>query len=276
MHCNVCSERSVSQFKTLVLKKYNVEYFKCTSCGFIQTEDPYWLGEAYESAITDLDIGLVSRNLYFAEILEGFFDRGIFNEKGIFLDYAGGYGLFVRLMRDKGINFFRQDVYCKNIFADHFDLSDLSEEQHFDAITAFEVFEHLVDPLEGVAKMLTFSDTIIFSTQLQPEGYLTPDNWWYFVPETGQHVSLYTIKSLENIARREGLYFYSNKQNLHIYSKKALDVNPFEKAKMSFLQKLNNKVKDRLRAGDQKPKRESLILKDFNFINGLDKDEVTS
>lgn len=269
MNCHICSEPCVSHFKTLVLKRHNVEYFKCTSCGFIQTEDPYWLSEAYESAITDLDIGLVSRNLYYSDILEGFFNRGLFNEKEIFLDYAGGYGLFVRLMRDKGINFFRQDVYCQNIFAEHFDLNDLPEGQRFEMITAFEVFEHLVNPLEGVKKMLTYSDTIVFSTELQPEVDPTPDTWWYFVPETGQHISLYSLQSLQTIANREGLNFYSNKFNLHIFSRKQLPFDPFEKPKTSLFSRLSQRVKSRLKPVNNELKRESLILKDFDYIKGL-------
>jgi len=38
------------------------------------------------------------------------------NPDGIFLDYAAGYGLFVRLMRDAGYNFRWSDLYCQNLF----------------------------------------------------------------------------------------------------------------------------------------------------------------
>jgi len=37
------------------------------------------------------------------------------NPDGIFLDYAAGYGLFVRLMRDAGYNFRWSDLYCQNL-----------------------------------------------------------------------------------------------------------------------------------------------------------------
>ena len=269
MDCHICSKSCVSYFKTLVLKKYNVEYFKCTYCGFIQTEEPYWLNEAYRSAITDLDIGLVSRNMYYSDIIEGFFDTGLFNDKGIFLDYAGGYGLFVRIMRDKGINFYRQDVYCQNLFARHFDLDDLPDGQRFDVITAFEVFEHLVNPIEGLREMLTYTDTIVFSTELQQQANPTPDNWWYFVPETGQHISLYTHQSLQIIANNEGLNLYSNKFNLHIFSKKKLSFDPFEKLKPNYFLLISKKIINKLRPRYKKSERISLTSIDFDYIKGL-------
>ncbi len=45
-------------FTAKVLGKYDVQYYQCVITGFIQTEEPYWLEEAYSSAITKLDIGL--------------------------------------------------------------------------------------------------------------------------------------------------------------------------------------------------------------------------
>ena len=50
----------------MILGKYNVTYWRCPFCGFIQTDNLYWLNEAYSSAIAATDIGLVSRNYSFA------------------------------------------------------------------------------------------------------------------------------------------------------------------------------------------------------------------
>ena len=62
------------------------------------------------------------------------------NEK--FLDYGGGSGLFVRLMREKGFNFYYYYKYSLNIFAKGFEV-DLKNNFSFEVITVFEVFEHL-------------------------------------------------------------------------------------------------------------------------------------
>lgn len=123
--CCICKGSLIKNFSGLILQKYTVSYFKCEDCGFIQTEKPYWLIEAYQSAITDLDIGLICRNLQFSEILEKILLNNSIDPNRKFIDYGGGYGMFDRLMRDKGFDFYRQDIHCQNLFAMHFDVTDI-------------------------------------------------------------------------------------------------------------------------------------------------------
>lgn len=216
MLCKICTERSAKKvFTKKVLNKFPVEYFRCQYCGFMFTEDPFWLDEAYSSPISSLDIGLISRNNHLSTITRGAINS-YFNKAGVFLDYGGGYGMFTRLMRDAGLNFFRQDLHCENIFAKGFDLTDTPEANRFELITAFEVFEHLPDPLKEAEKMLSFSDSILFSTELQPRDEGVLEKWWYLVPETGQHIAFYTLRSLEIMAKNLGLHLYSNGVNIHL------------------------------------------------------------
>lgn len=251
-------------FSAKILNKYEVDYFRCEETGFIQTEEPYWLEEAYSSAITKLDVGLVSRNENLRErtipILNNYKSA---NEK--FLDYAGGYGLFTRMMRDRGFNYFHVDPYCQNIFAEFFDLADLDKNTKFELVTAFEVFEHLPNPLKGIKEMLAYSDSLLFSTELQPEGLKGIDEWWYFIPETGQHVSLFTKKALDFIAKQLGYNFYSDGINLHLFTKKTFLSNPFKQKKMPYLiGTMKRKVDRYLRKIN--PDRETLLQKDWQFI----------
>lgn len=211
-------------FKRKILSKYDVSYYKCNDTGFIQTEDPYWLNEAYDSAITKLDIGLIQRNLELSDISYPIIMK-FFNNSAKFLDYAGGYGMFTRLMRNKGLDFYNTDPYCENILAEYHDLKNLPQNSKFELETAFEVFEHLPNPLEGIEDMLKHSDNILFSTVIIPENVDT--NWWYYSFETGQHVAFYTIKSLQFIASKYNLHFYSNGKTVHLFSKKKLSKNPF-------------------------------------------------
>src|SRR5438270_8525635 len=61
--CCVC-ETATGFFVTgLILDKYSVRFFRCPNCGFIQTENPHWLQEAYATPIVTSDVGYVSRNL---------------------------------------------------------------------------------------------------------------------------------------------------------------------------------------------------------------------
>ncbi len=137
--------------------------------------------------------------------------------------------MFVRLMRDRGYRFYRQDKYCDNMFSIGFDVEDLKGEKldkSFEMVTAFEVFEHLVDPVAELETMLTYSDSVLFSTEVQPHDNLkTVTYWWYFLPETGQHTALYSRRSLEVLAAKFGCQLYSNGKSLHLITKKKLGFN---------------------------------------------------
>lgn len=275
MQCKICQSSTKSLFTTSVLQKYKVEYYQCNSCNFIQTERPYWLDEAYGNAITKLDIGLIYRNQLFSTVLEKLILAN-FNSDSKFLDYGGGYGMFVRMMRDLGFNFFRQDIYCENLFAEYFDITDIEiDHKAFEITTAFEVFEHLENPLSEIEKMLFYSDTIIFSTELQPSTEIKHvDDWWYFIPETGQHIAMYHIKSLEKIAEYFQMNLYSNGSSLHMITKKHFDKNPLinqietHPKKDRLLKRLFStlaKEHQQLIAN----KKESLLMKDFAYIKSL-------
>ena len=114
--CNICQNRSHKVFRHEVRGKYAVEYFLCDNCGFLQTESPFWIKEAYEDPINLSDTGYVTRNVYLSRraliILYFLFDR-----QARFLDYAGGYGILTRLMRDYGLDFLWSDEYTPNLFA---------------------------------------------------------------------------------------------------------------------------------------------------------------
>lgn len=260
--CKICSENTSYLCSTLILNKYKVKYFQCNCCKFIQTEEPYWLPEAYSKAIAKLDIGLISRNQTYAQILEKYFLMNLIISDGIYIDYGGGYGMLVRMMRDKGYNFFRQDLYCENLFSENFDVSDINSSTTFNLLTAFEVFEHLENPLAEIERMLSYSECIVFSTLLQPDVITNADSWWYFVPETGQHISLYHYQTLIVLAKKLRLFLYTNKQNLHILTKVPLVFNPFKEKKQS----LKDKFYRLVTSGSQVEKKGSLLQKDFEYI----------
>lgn len=281
MNCKICQENAEKVFSKNLLGKFIVDYHKCKSCGFMQTDEPYWLGEAYANgAISALDVGIAQRNLTLVISTENVLNRLKVEETNfIGLDYGGGHGLFVRMMRDIGYNFYLQDLYAENIFANFFDIKDLNiqESQHFDIITAFELFEHLPNPLDEIKKMFEFSDTILFSTELQPadESNKLAD-WWYLIPEVGQHISFYTISSFLEIAKVFGAQYFSDNKSLHILTKENLTQNPFLKSPEELIRAQNmfHKIIMKLEMVLVKAKAKysthrqvnSLILKDFEFV----------
>lgn len=218
--CPVCSSTMHNAFTATLLKKYQVQYFQCASCGLLQTEAPYWLDEAYGDAVGAADTGLVVRNHAIATKLSTLL-YWFFDPKGTFVDVAGGYGMLVRLMRDKGFHFLWQDKYCQNVLARGFEMPE--EHAVINAMTAIEVFEHVHDPLAFVREKIEQyrCKTLIFTTDLYSgEGYPALD-WYYYSLNTGQHISFYTRETLEHIAKQLGLNFYSVRQ-LHILTDRTL------------------------------------------------------
>lgn len=270
IECPVCKSRLSQLFIATLLSKHDVDYYKCSECGLIKTEEPYWLDEAYSEAIADLDVGLVARNMMFVPQVSHLIEK-YFDSDGIFLDHAGGYGLFVRMMRDAGYNFFRQDKYCQNIFAKYFDFKSCDIKSGFELITAFEFLEHVVDPVQEIDSLLALTDTVIFSTELQPEKISSSDDWWYFATETGQHITFYTKRTFEYIAALLGTNYYSDGQHLHLFTRKKFDSLKFPKepeVRSVLCQKINA-IMGGLSFKAPVQRRKSLVWPDYRFIKNL-------
>ena len=142
----------------------------------------------------------------------------LFNKNEKFVDFAGGYGIFTRLMRDIGFDFYWDDKYTSNLFAKGF---EYQQQDAIEAITTFESFEHFVNPIEEIEKLLAISRNVIFSTILLPKIIPKPEEWWYYGLDHGQHISFYSAKTLGFIAKKYGLY-YANAGGLHIFSENSI------------------------------------------------------
>jgi len=211
--CAICDSHMERVFSASVLSRHAVNYYRCANCGLLQTETPYWLDEAYKDPIAASDTGLIQRNFSLAAKLATLLYFCL-ERKGAYLDVAGGYGMLVRLMRDIGFDFFWSDKHCENILARGFESAAAG--RGFSALTAFEVLEHVEDPVGFVADLLKEHGvrTLIFSTQTYA-GDLPPTDWWYYAFETGQHISFYQARTLATLAGRLGLHFLSA-NGLHV------------------------------------------------------------
>ncbi len=247
MKCKICAGDATKILEETILGKYQIGYFRCRDCQFIQTEEPYWIEEAYGDAIADMDTGILERNRKFAQVVPRVI-KAYFDPKANFVDYGAGYGIFVRLMRDRGFNYYWQDNYCENLFAKKYTFDSLPKsDQKFELLTAFEVFEHLVDPRAELEKMLKLAPSVLFSTNLVPTNIDVdkhPEqlkNWWYLNPETGQHVAFYTLPALKKLGEQFGLNLYSNGYNFHLLTPKKL--NPWIFTALHILKRAKDMLK---------------------------------
>ena len=225
MICRLCGETSSKIFRKKILDKYDVDYFQCSSCQFIQTEEPFWLKESYQNSINIEDSGLLDRNILFARRSATVL-YFLFNKRGVFLDYGGGYGLFVRLMRDHGFDFYWNDPFTENLFARGFELK-VEKQKRFELVTVFECFEHFVDPIAELERMLPLSDSLLFSTEIFSSTAPLPEEWRYYGFSHGQHVALYSLKSLEYIAKKYNMHLCTNKKSFHLLTRKKMNNSLF-------------------------------------------------
>ena len=204
--CPICKRTSEPKFRKRVLGKYVVQYFRCGSCDLLFTESPYWSSEAYDHARMGLrDTGMVERNLRIARVIGRFIVR-VLDPSARFLDYGAGTGLLVRMMRDWGFDFHYLDPYASNIFARGLEAQvGQRTEGSYGLVTAIEVIEHSPDPVAEFERMLSYSDTVLFTTEIQPSDEAALKDWNYLHSESGQHVSLFSGNSLRTMARLLGL-----------------------------------------------------------------------
>lgn len=223
--CPICSAEMKQVLSAILLHKHDVPYYRCDQCGLLQTQEPYWLGEAYNEAIAVADTGLVQRNIAISRKLAALIYFAL-DPKATYLDVAGGYGMLARLMRDMGFDFYWDDKYCTNILARGFEADQAKA--NFNALTAFEVLEHVHDPLAFISEAMNRfgSHKLIFSTELYGDD-VPPKDWWYFMFNTGQHVTFYQKRTLEKMANRLELYLHSA-HGIHMFTDEPINTVRFD------------------------------------------------
>ncbi len=224
MNCAVCNSKLNKAFKGQILHKYDIDYYFCPICEHLQTEQPFWIEEAYGESITKEDVGILKRNMDIAislsVIIGSYFDKG-----AKFLDWAGGYGILCRLMRDIGFDFVWDDKYTKNLFARGF---EYKKEDKIELVSAIEVMEHLEFPMDTLSSIFKISDNLFFTQSILPIPLRTTDKWWYYAPGHGQHISFYTKKTLQYMAKSFNKNYVSYK-DFHLFCNKNIDENDFIK-----------------------------------------------
>jgi hypothetical protein len=211
--CRLCGAISRWIFAQPVLER-SVDYFDCPACGYVQTETPSWLEDAYASVIDDLDTGIMWRNMRnAAHVVLTLAAFGALRRP--VLDYAGGYGILVRLLRDAGVEAHWTDKYCDNLLARGFEQGVLP----YALVTAFEVFEHLEHPLSELRGMLDIAPSVLLSTDLIRSTDAPAPGWWYYGQEHGQHIGFFRVRTLACMAERLGCSYRTDGRTLHVFSR---------------------------------------------------------
>ncbi|MBA4860951.1 methyltransferase domain-containing protein [Streptomyces sp. PSKA54] len=225
--CKICGGESRITHRGTVLGRHQATYRMCVECSYWFIDQPHWLEEAYSEAIAAIDTGVAQRNLRLSPLLTSVL-VGMFGPDGVYVDYGGGYGLLVRLLRDAGLDFYWRDPHCQNLFARGFEW-DGDRQGAATAVTAVEVMEHVTDPVAFVDTCLreTGADSFVF-TQYLHDGTADPA-WWYLAPEAGQHISFYAAPTLRTLAHRLGMAYHPA-GTLHLLTKQKFRKGAFARA----------------------------------------------
>ncbi len=212
--CRVCKSKKLKLLFEGPLLDEQVKYYECTDCGYVQTQEPYWLEKAYSNPINVTDVGIMSRNLGNVKmVLASLIILG--NRNGKVIDKAGGYGILVRLLRDHGVKAFWDDLYCENLIAKGYECADGVKG---DLVTCFEAFEHFVHPMIEMERLLDSAPNILLSTELIDIPSPLPGDWYYYGANHGQHIGFYRLRTLEYMARKFGKYLISDGHSYHLFS----------------------------------------------------------
>ncbi len=249
----MCHATALKVFEEKIFTKYKAEYFFCENCQFLHVDSPTWLDEAYQEPINKEDTGILIRNETIRNNLSIIL-HALFDSNAKFLDFAGGYGFLTRMMRDVGFDFYWYDEYTMNLTAQGFE-GDLT--QQYDAVTAFEIFEHLENPINELEKLLSITNTIIFSTEILPSTIPKPQNWEYYGLTHGQHISFYSSHTFDYLAKKYNLKCYFI-LGLHILTNKDIHAFQFEITSFGAVQnmKKSKTFEDSRRMARAKSKKE--------------------
>lgn len=194
--CRLCGGATKKVFEKRILSKYQIGYYQCESCDSLQTENPYWLAEAYDPLNERFDTGQVVRSLNNAAFLAALISHlGMQNSRVV--DYGCGSGLLTRLMRDVGFDFWGFDAYSLPRLSIGFHTDSLVDAS---IINLSEVAEHFDEPSKSFDHIFSCDpELLVVQTNLFES--LNPE-WDYLATDHGQHIFFYSHKAIAYLASR--------------------------------------------------------------------------
>jgi hypothetical protein len=212
--CNICGSFARPTLSYRVRASEVAELNECDRCGFHFIADPVWLEGSFGEKLNRFDVGSADRSLMIATFVRSLVRRRSLSTTTV-LDFGGGDGLSTRVLRDHGVDCRWEDPFCEPVFCVGPSSDDVG---HFDLAFMGEVALHLVDPMPVFRTLLQRSDRILFTAVVPPE-HIEAD-WWYLMPETGQHVAFFPVRALRHMAKSMSVYLLTDGRFFHQFSTK--------------------------------------------------------
>jgi 2-polyprenyl-6-hydroxyphenyl methylase/3-demethylubiquinone-9 3-methyltransferase len=201
----------------LPLSGIPIYYRRCATCDFLFTDAfDCWSNDQFKAHIynegystVDPDYQSVRPRANADTVLRLF---GKHRAELRVLDFGGGNDAFCNTLR---LNGFPVAITYDPMTSEYAHRPD----GKFELVTCFETLEHMTAPAIGIALMvesLAEQGLVLFSTLVQPEDFNNLGlNWWYVGPRNG-HISIFSLRALELVWRRQAYKLASFNKNLHI------------------------------------------------------------
>lgn len=202
-----------------VVKIHPIEYVKCTKCYSISSPEMLsWTPDQLAHFVYNQDYikydpdytGFRAED--YGQFLQKLLPKGVQKH----LDYGSGCGGLSEILNWHSENY---DPYS----------STKRPVGHFNLITAIEVFEHSTDLDRTIKDIMQYLDrrgAIFFSTSLADKN--TKIDWSYIAPRNG-HINIQSKESMKILARNNGLFFDSIKENIHVLQRTRNDFKDLQR-----------------------------------------------
>ena len=226
--CRACGSSIARSSFQGRLRGLEINFYECTQCAYVQTQQPTWLDEAYAEPINASDTGILTRQQSNLKLVVATLAL-LGSRQGRVVDCAGGYGILVRMLRDVGVDAYWSDPYATNLLAKGFEFKGGTAE----LVTAFEAFEHFINPSQELERLCAIAPNILLTTTLIPSPTPSADDWWYYGLEHGQHIGFFRVSTLKYLAKRHGLSLLTDGHSNHLLSSKR-----FSKSRWALLRRI--------------------------------------
>jgi len=210
--CKICQSNTTYITDTKTLKIYH----KCFTCEYIFLDEKYYIGENSEKKHYDKhhnnleSLGYVQM---FDDLIDEFVEPYIKTISNA-LDFGCGEGEVLPILLER-----------RNISCDRYDLfyfpKKVYEDKKYDLIISTEVFEHLINPIEILKKLLLHINKdgyLILMSAFHPSDDEKFLKWWYIRDIT--HIGFFNISTFEYIANELNLKILGhNNKNIIIFNK---------------------------------------------------------
>ncbi|PUE54814.1 hypothetical protein B9Z36_12475 [Limnohabitans sp. Rim8] len=219
MKCMICSSKmnyyfsktyTETPFDEFMQKVGEVDYYKCSSCGFTQSKTHSELDECTWNELNTqfhhyLENPDYKKNINqppYAEqaMMLAILGKNDIIKTGSMLDYAAGYGTLSNILaKYHGLNLSIYDPYVKSDSSSRY--IDRVELKTYDTVINSAMFEHVLtrDSLDQVNNLVAENGCLIIHT-LICENIPNDSNWFYLQPPV--HTAFHTNKSMEILMRQ--------------------------------------------------------------------------